>query len=245
MGGPLAKAFCGLAAALAIVALQELLSGPCASAHPLDPLSTEEIVAATDALRQAGHTDETMRFALINLDEPNKSAVLAWRPGQPFVRRAFVIARQRSKVYEGVIDLTGRKVEHWRPIPNVQSGILPSEWEAAQRIATTDPGWRAAMRRRGYDPAQAQVFCAPLAAGHFADPAEKGRRLLRVTCFDTAGTSNVWARPIEGLLAVVDLDAGKVARLIEYRSGPGQPRPGPVRRGIGSGAKARAQARGK
>ena len=214
-GALLAKAFCGLTAALAIVALQGLLSGPSASAHPLDPLSSGEIVAATDALRQAGDTDETTRFALIDLDEPNKSAVLAWRPGQPFVRRAFVIARQRSTVYEGVIDLTGRKVEHWRPIPNVQSGILPSEWEAAQRIATTDPGWRAAMRRRGYDPAQAQVFCAPLAAGHFADSGEKGRRLLRVTCFDTAGTSNVWARPIEGLLAVVDLDAGKVARLID------------------------------
>src|SRR6185369_4887641 len=120
-GALLAKAFCGLTAALAIVALQGLLSGPSASAHPLDPLSSGEIVAATDALRQAGDTDETTRFALINLDEPNKSAVLAWRPGQPFARRAFVIARQRSTVYEGVIDLAGRKVEHWRPIPTVQS----------------------------------------------------------------------------------------------------------------------------
>jgi primary-amine oxidase len=216
----LAKAYRSLAAGLAIVVLQGFLGDPSAWAHPLDPLSSEEIVAATDALRQAGDTDETTRFALIDLDEPDKSAVLAWRPGQPFVRRAFVIARQRSTVYEGVVDLTGRKVERWQPIPNAQSGILSGEWEAAQQIATSDPGWQAAMRRRGYDPSHAEVFCAPLAAGYFADPAEKGRRLLRVACFDTAGTSNVWARPIEGLLAVVDLDANRIVRLID--TGPVQ-----------------------
>jgi primary-amine oxidase len=218
VGAPfLANAFCRLAAGLAIIVLQ-VLYGAGAAAHPLDPLSGDEIVAAVAALRQAGDTDATTRFALIVLDEPDKSAVLAWRPGQPMVRRASVIARQRSIVYEGVVDLGTRRVERWQVVPNVQSTILPDEWEKAQQIATTDPGWQAAMRLRGYKPPHVQVFCAPLAAGYFGDPAEEGRRLLRVACFDTAGTSNVWARPIEGLLAIVDLDAEKVVRLID--SGP-------------------------
>jgi primary-amine oxidase len=36
-----------------------------------------------------------------------------------------------------------------------------------------------------------------------------------VACFDTAGTSNVWGRPIEGLLATVDLDERKVIRVAD------------------------------
>ena len=222
----MANAFCCLAAGLAVIVLPAVWGGQSAATHPLDPLSSDEIVAAIDALRQAGDTDATTRFALIDLDEPDKSAVLAWQPGQPFVRRAFVIARQRSTVYEGIVDLTGRKVGRWQAMPNVQSGILPGEWGEAQRIVTHDPGWQAAMRRRGYDPSHIQVFCAPLAAGYFGDRAEEGRRLLRVTCFDTAGTSNVWARPIEGLLAVVDLDANKVVRLIDTGPVPVSREPG-------------------
>ena len=67
------------------------------------------------------------------------------------------------------------------------------------------------MRKRGYDPSDAPVFCAPLSAGYLAERQDKGRRLLKVTCFDTAGTRNVWSRPIEGLIAVVDLDANRVS----------------------------------
>src|SRR5437762_13595462 len=77
------------------------------------------------------------------------------------------------------------------------------------------------MQRRGYvsiDPAK--LFCAPLPAGSSGDPSEQGRRLVRVTCFDAAGTKNVWSRPIEGLLAVVDLDEKKVIRVVETGTVP-------------------------
>ena len=71
------------------------------------------------------------------------------------------------------------------------------------------------MRKRGYNPRDALVFCAPLSVGYSAEAQYKGRRLLKVTCFDTSGTRNVWSRPIEGLTAVVDLDANRVLRLID------------------------------
>jgi primary-amine oxidase len=91
----------------------------------------------------------------------------------------------------------------------------------AQKITLADPGWQAAMRKRGYTEFRPEtVFCAPMSGGHVADPAEAGRRLVRVTCFDAAGTRNVWSRPIEGLQAVVDLDAGKVIRLVDTGTVP-------------------------
>ncbi|TMJ13862.1 MAG: hypothetical protein E6G93_19870, partial [Alphaproteobacteria bacterium] len=156
------------------------------------------------------------RFPLITLAEPDKQAVLAGHPGQNFARKALVVVRQRRIVYEGVVDLAAGKLERWDAVPNVQPAISLDELTDAQKITIADPEWRAAMQRRGYvsiDPAK--LFCAPLPAGSSGDPSEQGRRLVRVTCFDAAGTKNVWSRPIEGLLAIVDLDEKKVIRVVE------------------------------
>src|SRR3954470_24668451 len=92
------------AAALAALVLAVGLNAG-APAHPLDPLSAEEIDTVIAALRHAGDVDADTRFALIGLDEPEKPALLAWRPGQPFLRKAFVIARRERTVYEAVVDL--------------------------------------------------------------------------------------------------------------------------------------------
>jgi primary-amine oxidase len=191
-----------------------------AVAHPLDALSAEEIATAVAILQEAGDTDAETRFAQIGLSEPDKEQVLAWHPEQPFARRAFVVARRARTVYEGVVNLGERRVERWQAIPGVQSSILVSEWQDAQMITTGDPGWQDAMRRRGYEPLQARVFCAPLSAGGSTEPRDRGKRLLKVTCFDTSGTSDVWSRPIEGLVAVVDLDAKRVLRLIDTGAVP-------------------------
>ena len=185
------------------------------AAHPLDPLSRDEIAVVVAALRDAGNADATTRFADIDLAEPDKAAVLAWRPDEPFTRRVRVVARHRQRVYEGLVDLAGRRVERWQPVPNVQSAIRAEEGRRAQRTLLNDPGWQSAMRRRGYDPARVALFCAPLAAGYFGDPTERRRRLLRLTCFDTEGTTNVWGHPIEGLSALVDLDADQIVHLID------------------------------
>jgi primary-amine oxidase len=186
------------------------------AAHPLDPLNAEEIETAVAALRDAGVADANTRFALVSLDEPDKPAVLAWRPGQPFPRRAFVITRRDRTVYEAVVDLAARKLERREAVPGVQTAISLDELSEAQKITLADTGWQTAMRKRGYTEFRPEtVFCAPMSVGHVADPAEAGRRLLRVTCFDAAGTRNVWSRPIEGLQAMVDLDEGKVIRLVD------------------------------
>ena len=186
------------------------------SAHPLDPLSADEIDSAVAVLREAGDIDADTRFALLDLDEPDKRAVLAWRPGQIFDRKAFAVLRRDRGVYEAVVDLAARRVERWQTIPGVQPAIGLDELAKAQRITLADPGWQAAMRRRGYtDFGPKKVFCAPMTVGYAADATEAGRRLLRVTCFDAAGTGNVWGRPIEGLQALVDLDEAKVIRLID------------------------------
>jgi primary-amine oxidase len=182
-----------------------------ASSHPLDPLSVAEIANTVATLQEAGYADSTTRFAFIGLDEPRKSETLAWLPGQPVSRNAFVVARRARIVYDGVVDLDNHRVLRWRSVPNAQTAIIPSEWHSAQEITISDSSWQMAVRRRGYDPDRTAVFCAPLPVGHAAS----GRRLVNVVCFDTSDTRNVWSHPIEGLIAVVDLDAHRVIRLLD------------------------------
>ncbi|HUL98271.1 MAG TPA: hypothetical protein VLU24_02320, partial [Mycobacterium sp.] len=210
---------------VASLLLQPVAAAPAAMAHPLDPLSNDEIAAVVAVLERAGRVDPATRFALIDLDEPDKAAVLAWRAGESVPRRAAVVARRARRVYEGVVDLGRRRVERWHAVRHVQSRVLGEEWERAQKITKADAQWQAAMRSRGYEPTTAKVFCAPLTAGYFADSTEEGRRLLKVTCFDTTGTRDVWSRPIEGLVAVVDLDANRVVRLLDRGAVPVAPAP--------------------
>src|SRR5690348_9101419 len=131
--------------AAAILAV--LAAAPDAAAHPLDPLSPAEIRTAVAVLRDQGLIDAATRFPLIDLDEPDKAAVMAWEPGRNESRKAFVSARRDRTVYEGVVDLAARKVDSWQAMPGVQAGFLVEEWEAARRITLADPGWQAAMRK--------------------------------------------------------------------------------------------------
>jgi primary-amine oxidase len=213
------------------------------AAHPLDPLSRTEIGAAVAILKAEGKADAATWFALIELQEPDKAVVLGWRPEHPMTRKAFVVMRRNARVYEAVIDLTGLAVERWEEAPDVQPAFFAEELGRAQRIVTNDLGWQAAMRQRGYELAALEVFCAPLPAGYFGDSTEARRRLTWVTCFDTAGTSNVWARPIEGLLALVDLDENRVVRLSD--SGPVPVSRDPARFDHGSRSQDHARTPGK
>jgi primary-amine oxidase len=194
-----------VAVAMLVKAGSAIAAGP--APHPLDPLSAAEIETAVAVLRDAGYADDGTRFATIDLDEPVKAAVLGLESGHPVARRAFVIARRDRVVHEAVVELAARRVERWAAIPGVQSAVSSEEWAAARRITREDAGWREAMRGRGYTGLD-RLVCTAFSAGNIGDPGENGRRLVRVACFDGAGTSNFWARPIEGVVAVVDLDEG-------------------------------------
>jgi primary-amine oxidase len=182
--------------------------------HPLDPLSAAEIRATTDALAAAGDTDSASRFAWLTLVEPAKADVLAWSTDKPFSRRALAVVKQGPRTFEGVVDLVGKRVLSWKEVRGVQPPVLLEEFLGITDIVKAEPLWQAAMRRRGYRSFDG-IVCMPLSAGYFGVAEEEGRRLLRVPCFDGKGVKNYWARPIEGVLALVDLNAKKVLKVID------------------------------
>jgi len=201
--------------ALCVLALQStVVTG---ASHPLDPLSEQEIRIAVDVLWQAGRVDKTSRFSVVKLAEPDKQAVLLWQPNKAIPRHAFAAVRHAGELYETVIDLGNRKIISWELIADAQPPQLADEWMLSQQIARSDEAWQAAVRQRGIDNPK-ELVCVPSLPGYFGPAEAPSRRLGRVACYDASGERNLWGRPLEGLVATVDYDEGRVVDL--YDSGP-------------------------
>lgn len=186
--------------------------GAARAAHPLDPLSGAEIDRLVQVLTDAGHADAGSRYPYIGLDEPAKAQVHAWRPGQALARKGFAVMRKGREVFETVVDLGAGAVERFERQDGVQTTILYDDWAATQAVFE-DADFMAALARRGINDA-AEVFCSTVTMGYFPIPAYEGKRLLKVGCYDLRpSTNNVYGWPIEGLYAVVDLDAAEVLEL--------------------------------
>src|SRR2546430_9271194 len=101
--------------------------------HPLDPLSADEIEAASALLRRERRLADTARFVFITLHEPDKATVLGFAPGDAIARRAFVIIRERAErlTYEAVVSITDDRVESWRAPPRPQPALTFSGVPAA------------------------------------------------------------------------------------------------------------------
>jgi primary-amine oxidase len=184
--------------------------------HPLDPLTAPEYVAAIRALHQAGHLnedEETDRYPLIILEEPSKKIVLDWQATDPIPRRALVVVKKGRQTFEAIVDLTDSAkpvVVSWHAIEGVEPGVLlTEEWLTAQEIVRAHPDWQAAMRKRGIEDFQ-DIVCIPNTVGYHGLEEEDGKRLVKVSSYDGRGTQNFWARPITGVLAVIDHHAKQV-----------------------------------
>ena len=183
--------------------------------HPLDGLTDNEYKTVAKTLQNAGKIDDSSRFAMVNLAEPDKAAVLRWKNGDASTRHAFAVIRHKKQFYEAIVDLSTPKLISWTLIENAQPALLDEEWMISQIAVRSDPDWQNAVRKRGIDNMK-QVFCFPAFPGNFGTPRDaENRRLGMVSCYDTSSEIGLWGRPLAGLLAVVDYDERKVIELID------------------------------
>jgi primary-amine oxidase len=206
------------------VALTLMLAAPAAAAdaptHPLDALTSAEIDRTVAILKAARRVDDETRYPTITLRENPKAEVLAWRTGQPFQRRAHATFLRGDRLYEADVNLTSGTIEAINEVRDRQSMILFEEFLGASEVVKTDARWREAMRKRGYT-SYDQIICAPLTVGPVVDQRYRGLRLLNVPCFDKAGAvNNIYGRPIENLLAVVDVRKKTVLDVIDLGAVP-------------------------
>jgi len=123
------------------------------TAHPLEPLTADEIAAAWRIVREARSLPETARCCLLLLQEPGKAEVNAHGPGALVERKALAVVLDRATgaVAEAVVSITAGRVETWTEVPpdEGQPPLLLEELFGVERIVKADPGWLAAVARRG------------------------------------------------------------------------------------------------
>ncbi|NAZ77045.1 primary-amine oxidase [Kineococcus sp. T13] len=192
------------------------------SAHPLDRLSAEEIETNREVLTAAGLVHAGTRFPLVTLAEPAKADVLSWKPGDPLERRVRTILLDRADgtVTEVLTSLSAREVVSTRAVDVRTEGqppIMLEEFDIVEQTLWAHEGWNAAMTRRGISEHR-RVRISALSAGTFDLPGEEGRRLTRCLAFlQLSDDDNVWAHPIDGVVAYVDLNTREVVELLDEK----------------------------
>jgi primary-amine oxidase len=199
--------------------------------HPLEPLTVDEVRAAVALVRQQKGVGDRWRFPTVTLREPDKSAVLAYQPGDApgdgCDRQAFLVLldNHTGHTYEAVVSLTQQQVVSWTHLPDIQPNIMADELEDCEAAVRVHPDFQAAVARRGL--ALEQVVVDPWAIGHFGFADEEGQRLSRSLCYvRTTPESNFYSRPIHGLVPVVDLNTMTVLRIEDVGDVPVPPEPG-------------------
>ena len=182
--------------------------------HPMDPLSWQEMWTVLEVLTETRHLNDSTRFSLVTLQEPPKSTVWQWTSGQAFPRSALAVVRQGPRAFEAVVDLTGRRLARWTELKDVQPNYLEEELFGAGDILKGNPEWQAAMKKRGITE-YSFIDCVALPPGYFPQQGWEGKRIARVTCIDARRVRNTWARAIENLTTVVDLNTRQVLKVID------------------------------
>ncbi|CAN5351676.1 primary-amine oxidase [soil metagenome] len=182
------------------------------TAHPLDPLTADEVGRVAAMLRADRELGSTVRFVSIALHEPPKREVLDYDPaGELPERQAFVVLYDRGHQHtiESVVSLSTGTVTSWRVVEGAQPSVMLEEFFSTEDITRADPRWQEAMRKRGVTDFSLAMI-DPWAAG--SDPEDPpGRRLIRpLTFVRSKEDDNGYARPVEGLIVLVDLDRMEV-----------------------------------
>jgi primary-amine oxidase len=186
-------------------------------AHPLDPATAAEYLTGREVMAAAGLLAEPVRFAYYGLEEAPKHEVLT-ETAKDRRLRAFLVNTGTGESTDVVVSLTDRKVISAHTLDPGKDGQLPildSDFAAVDEIVKADPGWRAAIARRGYHDVS-QIKTCPITAGAFGPAEDDRRRMVRVLAFVRANEHDLaWAHPIDGVAAYVDLIEKKVFKLTD------------------------------
>lgn len=175
-------------------------------AHPLDPLTADEIGIAVAAARGTGRLDDAAWFSTVTVDDTRSTE----RDGGGRRARLVIVPGPESSLVEATVALAAGDVIRWETHDAVRPALGFGESLVAIAALHEHEGFRAALVARGVTDLD-KVQVDPWPTGNFGIAAEEGRRVARCICFyrEEPG-DNGYARPIEGLQVLVDMARGEV-----------------------------------
>ena len=165
----------------------------------------------------------------VSLKEPAKASVHAFAGGDIGPRTAFAVLfdNAANACYEATVALADGTVTAWKPVPGVQPTMTPDEQAECERAVLADPTFAAALKDQYGVTDTSLVMVDIWSTGYYGHAEEAGMRLARPLCFlRTDPTDNGYARPIEGVRPVVDLNTMTVVRVEDYGHRPLPPEAG-------------------
>jgi primary-amine oxidase len=199
------------------------------SLHPLQPLSATEVQHAVDLIKKLPNFNPSTRIISIILREPEKSFVYAWPKGPLPAREAVAVlfdnTLNRARTVN--LDLTDGKV---LKSEEASAGAQPTlsideQVECEQAVLASEEFKKALERHYGISDTSL-VMVDIWSAGNYGSEEDRTRRLARPLCFLRSDpTDNGYARPIEGIRPVVDLNLMQVIRVEEHGKWPLPPAP--------------------
>ena len=196
--------------------------------HPLDPLSHAEQELIVAHARKAWNLGPHHIFAMLQLQEPTK-AELASSEALERSARVTMWNRKSAIVTEGVITTSG-VVLSYQEIPGAKAPVTVIESAIALNVVRSNQSVKDALARRGISEIMdVHMETWPIGA-QIPKHLDDGRRLVWTPMWHrpTPG-ANFYAHPINGLHAIVDLDAEEVVALEDNSDVPIPQTPGPDR----------------
>jgi primary-amine oxidase len=197
--------------------------------HPLEPLTAEEVSQAVKVLKGSGKVSDAVRFVSVSLHEPAKKLVHGFTGEQAVPREAFAVLFENAtnQCFEAVVSLEASAITSWKHIANVQPTMTVDEQIECEQAVMASAEFKAALKRHYGVEDTSLVMVDIWSAGNYGTEEDRTRRLARPLCFlRSDATDNGYARPIEGIRPVVDLNLMQVIRIEEHGKWPLPPEPG-------------------
>ncbi|HUE74137.1 MAG TPA: hypothetical protein VMP01_24865, partial [Pirellulaceae bacterium] len=215
--------------------------------HPLEPLSAAEVQQSVAILKQNGKLTPTTRIVSISLKEPPKELVHNWadqqiailcrtlveRPSRdtlqgwidkdtaPREARVVLFNNGTNTCHEGVLSLAKSAIISWKDFPGKQPTMTIDEQVECEQAVLASSQFKAKLKEHYGIDDTSLVMVDIWSAGNYGSEEDSTRRLARPLCFVRKEPGeNGYARPIEGLRPVVDLNTMQVIRVEEYGKWP-------------------------
>ena len=184
--------------------------------HPLRTLSASEIGDAVSILKKSNKEHENSSFSYISLEEPEKKLLKKNTNLERFVK--IVGVDKKSNGFEAEINLSKKELLKEEKISN-KAGPTYTLAEIFKAIELTmgDKNYQEALEKRGIkDLSLIQID--PWPGGGFVNKnIKKGNRALKAISFlKDSVKDNAYARPIQGLIAHIDLTENRVVEIEDH-----------------------------
>ncbi|KQR62278.1 histamine oxidase [Arthrobacter sp. Leaf337] len=187
---------------------------PTDTAAPYRLAAAAEITEVQGILRAGGLLGPEKRIAYLGLRDPARDSS---RDSEDRRFRVFIHDVSGGRPLDVTVSATRGEVTSAVELDTAVAGELPvleEEFEVVEELLASDERWLKALADRNLDVGTVRV--APLSAGVFEYPEEKGRRILRGLAFvQDFPEDSAWAHPVDGLVAYVDVVGKEVTQVLD------------------------------